>query len=210
MNLEMAPLGVSHYGSFVVAVIGFLLVPGPGNLTLITSTGRGGIRAGIAATLGVILGDQLLLWAAVAGVAGVLLAHPFAFRVLQWLGALYLFWLGLKMLFARREGPPAFEMKPRHFFRQAVAITLTNPKAIFFYLAFLPLFVDPAHARTAATYVFLAATVAVLTFLYGLVAVCLTRAVDGKLKAHPAVPHLLTKLMGGFLVVFGIRLVITN
>ena len=73
-------LGVTDFGAFVVTVIIFLLIPGPGNLALITSTSKGGIRGGIAATLGVILGDQVLMWLAVAGVAAsyymINCAHP--------------------------------------------------------------------------------------------------------------------------------------
>jgi threonine/homoserine/homoserine lactone efflux protein len=61
--------GVADYGAFVAAIIIFLAIPGPGNLALITSTGKGGISGGLAATLGVIAGDQVLMWAAVAGVA---------------------------------------------------------------------------------------------------------------------------------------------
>ena len=65
-------LGVTDYGAFVIAIIVFLLIPGPGNLALITSTSKGGIRGGLAATFGVILGDQVLMWLAVAGVAALL------------------------------------------------------------------------------------------------------------------------------------------
>src|SRR5437762_1833509 len=93
--------GVADYGAFVVAIIIFLAIPGPGNLALITSTGKGGIRGGLAATLGVIAGDQVLMWAAVAGVAALLLAYPAAFHAVQWLGAAYLAWLGAKMLLAK-------------------------------------------------------------------------------------------------------------
>ena len=93
--------GVADYGAFVVTVIIFLLIPGPGNLALITSTSKGGVRGGLAATLGVILGDQCLMWAAVAGVAALLIAYPTAFHALQWAGALYLAWLGLMMLLAK-------------------------------------------------------------------------------------------------------------
>ena len=52
-------LGITDYGTFVASVVIFLLIPGPGNLALITSTSKGGIRGGIAATLGVKLGDTL-------------------------------------------------------------------------------------------------------------------------------------------------------
>ena len=79
--------GIADYPAFVVAILIFLLIPGPGNLALVTSTGKGGIRGGLAAGIGIILGDQVLLWLAVAGVAAVLTAYPPAFVAVQWLGA---------------------------------------------------------------------------------------------------------------------------
>ena len=88
-------VGVADYGAFVVAILVFLAIPGPGNLALITSTGKGGIAGGMGATFGVIAGDQVLLWAAVAGVSALMAAYPAAFHAVQWLGALYLAWLGL-------------------------------------------------------------------------------------------------------------------
>src|SRR5450756_2211086 len=93
--------GIADYAAFVAAILIFLLIPGPGNLALITSTGKGGIRGGLAATLGVIVGDQVLMWLAVAGVAALLAAYPTAFYAVQWLGAAYLAWLGGKMLLAK-------------------------------------------------------------------------------------------------------------
>ena len=142
--------GISDYASFVVAVIVFLMIPGPGNLALITSTGKGGIRGGLAATLGVIVGDQVLMWLAVAGVATLLAAYPPAFRAVQWLGAGYLAWLGLRMILAKPGDKPVLHIRAGQYFRQAFAITLLNPKAIVFYMAFFPLFVDPAQPRRRA------------------------------------------------------------
>ena len=91
--------GIADYGAFVIAIIVFLLIPGPGNLALITSTSKGGIRGGLAATGGLMVGDQVLIWMSVAGIAALLAAYPTAFHVVQWLGAGYLAWLGLRMLF---------------------------------------------------------------------------------------------------------------
>ena len=140
--------GVADYGAFVAAIIIFLAIPGPGNLALITSTGKGGIPAGLAATFGIIAGDQVLMWLAVAGVAAMLVAYPAAFHAVQWLGAAYLGWLGMKMLLAKAGSAPVLHIQPRHYFRQAALITLLNPKAIVFYMAFFPLFVDPVrHLR---------------------------------------------------------------
>src|SRR6476469_1523298 len=134
--------GVADYGAFVAAVIIFLAIPGPGNLALITSTGKGGLPGGLAATLGIIAADQVLMWAAVAGVAALLLAYAAAFHAVQWMGAGYLAWLGGKMLLAKPGGKPVLDIQPRHYFRQAAVITLLNPKAVVLYMAFFPMFVD--------------------------------------------------------------------
>jgi len=199
-------LGITDYATFVVTVLVFLLVPGPGNLALITSTSKGGIRGGLAATLGVIVGDQVLMWSAVAGVAALLTAYPNAFSAVQWLGAAYLAWLGFKMLLAKPGAAPVLNIKPRHYLKQALMITLLNPKAILFYMAFFPLFVDPVRQRGLTTYAFMALTIAVLTFLYGLSSTLLTHFFAEKVRANPSVSRLLEKVAGVFLVGFGIKL----
>ncbi len=176
--------GVADYGAFVVAVIVFLAIPGPGNLALITSTGKGGVAGGLAATLGVIAGDQLLIWLAVAGMAALLAASPLLFGAVQWLGAAYLAWLGWRMISAKPGDAPVLHIRAGQYFRQALMITLLNPKAIVFYMAFFPLFVDPAHHQGLLTFGFMAATVAALTFVYGALAVALSGLFAQRLRAR--------------------------
>jgi leucine efflux protein len=202
--------GVADYGAFVVAIIVFLAIPGPGNLALITSTGKGGLRGGLAATFGIIAGDQVLMWAAVAGVAALLLAYPAAFHAVQWLGAAYLAWLGIRMLLAKPGSAPVLNIRPRHYFRQAALITLLNPKAIVFYMAFFPLFVDPARHQGLVTFGVMAVTIAVLTFLYGLGAVLLTHFLAKRLRASPRIGWALEKLAGVFLLGFGVKLAVSR
>ena len=202
--------GIADYTAFVIAIIVFLMIPGPGNLALITSTGKGGVAGGIGATLGVIAGDQVLMWLAVAGVAALLTAYPPAFRAVQWLGAGYLAWLGLRMMMARPGGAPVLNIQPHHYFRQALFITLLNPKAIVFYMAFFPLFVDPLRHRGLLTFGVMAATIAALTLTYGLIVVTLTHFLAERLRATPAVASGLQKLAGLFLVGFGIKLALSR
>jgi threonine/homoserine/homoserine lactone efflux protein len=202
--------GIADYGAFVAAIVLFLAIPGPGNLALITSTGKGGLRGGLAATLGVICGDQVLMWAAVAGVAALLAAYPAAFRAVQWLGAAYLAWLGVKMLLAKPGAAPVLRIRPRHFFRQALSITLLNPKAIVFYMAFFPLFLDPTRHQGLPTFAAMALTIASLTFLYGLTMAVLTHFLAERLRANPRISGRLNKLAGVFLIGFGIRLAVSR
>jgi len=202
--------GIADYGAFVVAIIIFLAIPGPGNLALITSTGKGGIRGGLAATLGVIAGDQVLMWLAVAGVAALLAATPTAFSMVQWVGAAYLAWLGWKMLTAQPGDAPVLNIRPRQYFQQAAAITLLNPKAIVFYMAFFPLFVDPARHQGLITFAAMALTIAALTFVYGLVVVLLTHHLAERLRANPRITRGLEKLAGVFLIGFGVKLALSK
>ena len=202
--------GVADYGAFVAAILFFLAIPGPGNLALITSTSKGGIRGGLAATFGVIAGDQVLMWAAVAGVAALLLTYPAAFHAVQWLGAAYLAWLGFKMLLAKPGDAPVLHIEPRHYFKQAGLITLLNPKAIVFYMAFFPLFVDPSRHQGLATFGVMAATIATLTFLYGLMVVLLTHFLAERLRANPAIGRAMQKIAGVFLVGFGVKLALSK
>jgi leucine efflux protein len=202
----IADLGVADYGAFVVAVIVFLAIPGVGNLAIITSTGKGGIAGGLAATLGVIVADQVLMWLAVAGVAALLTANPAVFGLVQYAGAIYLAYLGIRMILARPGDAPVLDMQPRRFFRQAMVITLLNPKAIVFYMAFFPLFVDPSRHQGMLTFGVMAATIAVLTFLYCVTVIALTRFAAGRMRASPRVGVWLNRVAGTMLVGFGVKL----
>jgi leucine efflux protein len=202
--------GIADYGAFVAAIVLFLAIPGPGNLALITSTGKGGVRAGLAATMGLIAGDQVLMWAAVAGVAALMTAYPTAFHAVQWLGAAYLAWLGFRMLIAKPGAAPILQIRPRQFFRQALSITLLNPKAIVFYMAFFPLFLDPTRHQGMATFAVMALTIASLTFLYGLTMTLLTFFLAERLRASPRASGLLNKLAGVFLIAFGVKLAVSR
>jgi len=202
--------GIADYPAFVLAVIVFLAIPGPGNLALLTSTAKGGLRGGLAATLGVIAGDQVLMWAAVAGVAAVLATQPEFFQAMQWLGAAYLSYIGYKMWTTKEGDAPVINITVGHYFRQSLWITLLNPKAIMFYMAFFPLFIDPQAHAGFFTFGVMALTVAALTFLYGLVICVLAQRLSTRLQQRPWIGRVLQKIGGGLLVAFGLKLVLSK
>jgi len=203
-------LGISDYGTFCLSILLFLALPGPGTFALLTSTAKGGLRAGAAATLGVILGDQVLLWLAVAGVAALLSAHPVAFHAVQYLGAAYLAWIGLRLIFSKGGNASPVRIEPHHYVRQAFFITLLNPKAIVFYMAFFPLFIDPVTHRGSATFAFMALTIAAITAFYCLTLCAFADAISAKIKVHHRLGRGLQRLAGVFLVGFGLRLAISS
>ena len=199
-------LGITDYAAFCAAILLFLALPGPGTFTLLTSTGKGGFRAGAAATLGVIVGDQVLLWLAVAGVAALLAAHQLLFKGVQTLGALYLGWIGLRLIFAKPGQASPVHIEPRHYARQAFFITLLNPKAIVFYMAFFPLFIDPVQHQGGVTFMAMALTIAAITAVYCLLLCAFAQAVGERVRAHRRLARGLERLAGVCLVAFGLRL----
>jgi threonine/homoserine/homoserine lactone efflux protein len=192
----------------VAAFVLLLFLPGPGNLALITSTSQGGMRGGVASVLGLLLGDQVLLWMTVAGVAALLQSHPHLFMAMQWVGAAYLAWLGAKMVLAKPGEGPSIKITPGKYFKETMLITLLNPKAIMFYFAFLPQFIDPEQHQGMTTFVFMAVTIAVLGFLYCFGVVLITHTMAERIRANPKMSAFLQKLAGLCLIGFGLKLAV--
>jgi leucine efflux protein len=199
--------GITDFGAFCTAILLFLALPGPGTFALLTSTAKGGLRAGAAATLGLIAGDQVLLWLAVGGVATLMAANPALFRAVQYAGAAYLGWIGLKLLLARAGDASPIHIEPRRYARQAFFITLLNPKAIVFYMAFFPLFIDPTRHRGAITFATMALTIAVITAAYCLTLCAFASAISDRVKTHQRLARALKRVAGLLLIGFGIRLI---
>jgi threonine/homoserine/homoserine lactone efflux protein len=199
-------LGISDYWAFVAAVLVFLALPGPGTFALLNATAKGGFRAGAAATFGVIGGDQVLMWLAAIGVAAVLQANEALFKGLQYAGAAYLVWIGLKLVFAKAGAAQRVSLWPGHFARQAFLITLMNPKAIVFYMAFFPLFIDAAHHRGFVTFAAMAVTIAVVTLAYCLTLCAFASAISERVRAHRRLSLVLRRAAGVALIGFGLKL----
>jgi leucine efflux protein len=199
-------LGITDVWQLITATMVFLMLPGPGTFCILNCTARNGIRGGFASVAGLMLADAMLMFLAAAGVAALLKANPAAFRVMQYAGAAYLVWLGLKLLLARGEASGVVPFSSAADFRRGFLVTSINPKAIVFYMAFFPLFIDPAAHRGSLTFLTMAAIISTCTFCYGSMLVLTGNAVAGRLKQHRRLARLGNQLAGVFLIGFGIKL----
>lgn len=203
--------GIQNYASFLASILVFQLVPGAGTLTILNATARNGIGAGLGAVSGTLVGDFVFMVAAAAGLAAVMNANPILFQALQCFGAAYLCWLGLQLLRAPlARGTTAQE--PRKsvwcFFRQACAVSLTNPKVILFFVAFFPLFLRAGSSK--ATLMAMMAHVTIISFLYQTGLVFIGNAMARRLRAIPSARKIATRLGGVALIGFGIKLAASN
>lgn len=142
-----ALLGIHDLPLFIAAGLLLNITPGPDLLLIIGRATAQGVRAGVAAALGIAAGCLVHTAAVALGVAALLAASSVAFEVIKWAGAAYLAYLGLRLLLTRpaADAPAAATPSARAgaIFWQGFITNVLNPKVALFFLALLPQFVAP-------------------------------------------------------------------
>lgn len=142
-----------QYLTFFVAILLLTLSPGVDTLLVLRNSARGGWKDGALTTLGISSGLFVHATVSALGISVILLQSAWAFTLLKLAGALYLIWLGLMTLRSTlRSGTPptaltdtaAQPLRPWRSLREGMLSNVLNPKAVIFYMAFLPQFIDPA------------------------------------------------------------------
>src|SRR6185503_11391647 len=126
------------------------LTPGPAVLFVVSVALARGLRPGMAAAFGILATNALYFALSATGIAAVIVASATLFGVLKAVGAAYLVWIGLRMLLARGNGHEASDPRADHrAFLRGIIVQGSNPKALIFFVALVPQFIDPAgrHPR---------------------------------------------------------------
>ena len=134
---------IQNYPQFILAIIVFQLIPGAGTLAIVNASARSGIKMGMAAVAGTLIGDAVYMISAMLGLATVMKANSSLFSALQWFGVIYLVWMAWGLLRADKIENTIDSAKPVSawlYARQAALVSLTNPKVMLFFVAFFPLF----------------------------------------------------------------------
>lgn len=140
-------IGLATLSLFLLAVLALFLSPGP-NMAFVLSHGVAhGPRGGFAAAIGISAADLVHTLFAATGVTALVAAWPPSFDVLRYVGALYLVWLAVQALRSGglRMGAQAQPAGFGRIVRMALLNNLVNPKALLFFMVFLPQFVDPSR-----------------------------------------------------------------
>jgi homoserine/homoserine lactone efflux protein len=119
--------------------------PGPAVLLVVSLALTRGARAGLAGSAGILLTNIFYFAISATGIGAVLLASYEVFFLIKWIGAAYLIWLGIRMVLARAE---ALSTAPANRgsgapLRHGLVTQGANPKALLFFTALVPQFVDP-------------------------------------------------------------------
>ncbi len=132
---------------FALATLAFAFLPGPAILYMSAQTLAYGHRAGLMAALGIHLGCYIHIVTASVGLAALLHHAPVLYSLVRMAGALYMLWLGGRMVFpAIPEEETKIPARHRRVLRDSILVEILNPKTALFFLTFLPQFVDPQAA----------------------------------------------------------------
>lgn len=155
--------------TFTAVVIGLFLVPGPAVLLTAARTVQNGRKAGVITGLGLATGDLIHTIFAAVGLSAILMTSAFAFNMVKWAGAFYLFYMGIRAVFAKAsqtEMAKASAASAGRIYRQAILAEVLNPKTALFFLAFLPQFVDPARGASIFQFMTLGLIFVLLGVIY--------------------------------------------
>lgn len=163
-------VGVLNIWTYVLGAVFIILVPGPNTLFVLKTGITGGVREGYKAASAVFIGDGVLIFLSYLGIASLIRSSPFLFNLIKMLGALYLLYLGIRILYAalrhpaRQAGEERIEVS--HTFRKALTLSLTNPKSILFYVSFFVQFIDLNYAHTGISFLVLATILECISLCY--------------------------------------------
>lgn len=193
--------------AFVAASTALLLIPGPTVLLVLSYAISQGRKVALATVAGVALGDLIAMSASLAGLGALVLASSTLFTALKWTGALYLVYLGIKMVRGASDASLGSvgdlpTTTPRRVFGHAATVTALNPKSIVFFIAFVPQFVD-ARAALLPQFGILVATFVGLAALNALAWALLADRLRQRV-ARPSVLAWFSRAGGGALIAMGL------
>jgi threonine/homoserine/homoserine lactone efflux protein len=174
----------SLYVAFIAASVALIAIPGPNVAVIVANSAAHGLRFGLMTVAGTSTAMLIQLALTVAGLSGILALAAQGFEVLRWIGVAYLVYLAIEAW----RGPAATlsaeagQGSARTMFVRGFLVSLTNPKTLFFYAAFLPQFVSSAGNRTSELAV-LAATFLVLALVLDSCWAVMADRVRGRLKS---------------------------
>ena len=202
-------MSLSLYLTYIAACVAIVIVPGPSVTVIIANSLAHGARAGLLNVAGTQVGLFVMMGVLVAGLSAIVAHAGIVFDVLRLAGAAYLVWLGVKLWRSDGKlGTANAGHADRNFFMQGFWVVLSNPKALLFFGAFIPQFIDPHGGEATFQTMWLALTfMAVALVLDGGYAIAAGWAGSRLTRSRV---RLVERLSGTFLIAGGVWLALTR
>ena len=209
--------GITHFAFFVVAVFLLNVTPGPDTAYIVGRSVAQGRRAGLMSALGISAGCCVHSLACAFGLTALLAASATAFTVIKFVGAIYLIYLGMRLIFAKPAAQPvAVSGTPsraagapkslRQLFLQGFWTNVLNPKVVLFFVSFFPQFVTTGSEHKALAFLTLGAVFVVMSTVWNSFVAWIAGSVTQRFSGKPAVRKWLDRGVGSAFVGLGVKL----
>ena len=204
-------LGIHHYWLFIATAVVLVLTPGQDTFFILGRSIASGRSAGIAAALGITVGSIGHTLLAALGLSALLATSPYAFTVVKFAGAAYLFYIGVRALLSRSNGLSGEDANAGDdgrwsAFRQGIVTNLLNPKVALFFLALMPQFISADSNYKVAAFIVLGLSFMTLGLAWCLVLAVGASSLRGLFLRRPSMASILNKVAGSMFIALGLRL----
>ncbi|GEN36280.1 LysE family translocator [Aneurinibacillus danicus] len=199
--------------TFVLVVLALFLIPGPAVMLTLARSISGGRRIGIYTGIGIAVGDLIHTLALTLGLSAILMTSALAFEVVKYLGAAYLFYLGVRAFLEKSAGihmPSVQRIDSHRAFRQAVLTEVLNPKTALFFLSFLPQFVQPEDGQVIIQLLVLGLTFVTLSIFYTTLLAFTAGSLGQWLSQHQGIARWQGKIMGFIYSGLGVQIALQH
>lgn len=203
-------ISLSTLATFSIAVLLLLCSPGPNMAFVMTCGMQYGVRGGVAAALGIGAADIILTLLTACGITAIITAWPPSFDLIRYAGALYLLWMAYKALrnpaSSTQNADKAVPL--RTVFARSCLNSLLNPKALLFFMVFLPQFVDAQAGMVTQQLLLLGLTLTIISTVFHSLLSSFGHVIRQTLMRHAKVAKLQARILAAVLSLLALRLLL--
>lgn len=205
--------GIINFEVFVITAILLNLTPGPDTMYIISRSISQGTKAGVYSALGITSGSIVHTLLAAFGLSIILMNSTFLFNTIKIVGAVYLAYLGIKMLIVKKTTLPeqalVQKMPHRKMFLQGLITNVTNPKVALFFIALIPQFISLENS-SPLPFIVLGLTFCLTGGIWGLFVANFSSISTNKLRGNSRIQLVLNKLTGIVFIAMSIKILQTK
>lgn len=203
--------GIIDFEAFLIAGLILNLTPGADTMYILGRSIAQGKKAGVLSALGISTGAVFHIIFATLGLSIILAKSALAFEIVKYLGAAYLIFLGLKLLFKKTEGKFKLQKEKnivnyKKIYFSGIMTNMLNPKVALFFLAFLPQFIDPNYVQNSLPFLILGFTFLLTGTIWCLILALFASKLSDRIRENYKIKMWLDKVTGGIFVALGIKL----
>lgn len=208
--------GIENYYAFVVTAIILNITPGADTIYILTRSISQGQKAGVISVLGIVSGAFIHVILAVFGLSAILAKSIVVFTIVKWIGALYLLYIGVQLLFSKsslfkmEEKSNSVEENYFRIYRQGLFTNLLNPKVALFFLSLLPQFIAATHINNSFPYLLLGFTFIATGTIWCMFLALFSSKMSEVFRSTPSISKWLSKISGSVFIGLGLQLLFSK